>query len=223
MQKLKLKKKKKVISVEEQKTKSAKKLALAAVQKQLQLIKLKEWLVMAGFAGGAAILRAAMQPFPNIEPLTFFAVLSGWLFGKKKGFITGISALYISNFIVFGGQGPWTIYQSIGYGIAGFIGGFLRKKASVLETMFTMFIATIILQITFNLGWAFTMGFGIIGAFLTSIPFLLTHLISNTIFGIFLPATKRFIEKKGKFNEKEICEHVLNRFSALKHKLSKKH
>ena len=72
MQKLKLKRKtkKKEIVVVEKKSKTSQNLALAAVQKHLQAIKLKEWLVMAGFVGGSSLLRAGMQPFPNIEPLT---------------------------------------------------------------------------------------------------------------------------------------------------------
>ncbi len=212
MQKLKLKRKKKEIVVVKQKSKSAQRLALGALQKQLQLIKLKEILVMAGFVGGASVLRSFMQTWPNIEPLTFFAVLAGWLFGKKKGFFVGISSLYLSNFIVFGGQGPWTIYQAIGFGIAGFIGGFLRKKAKVVETVTAMFLATIVLQIVFNIGWSISMGFNVLLAFMTAIPFTITHLVSNSIFGLFLPVTKKFVNEKGRFDEKEICNNLLNRF-----------
>ena len=210
-QKLKLKQKKKKVIVVEQKSKSAQRLALSAVQKQLQLLKLKEWLVMAGFVGGAAFLRSFMQAWPNIEPLTFFAVLSGWLFGKKKGFLVGVSSLFVSNFIVFGGQGPWTIYQTIGYGIAGFMGGFLRKKATVFETVLVMFLATIALQIVFNVGWGLTLGGNILLPFITAIPFIITHLVSNSVFGLFLPAAKKLVNKMGRFDEKEICTHVLAR------------
>ena len=46
---LKQKQKKKQVIVVEQKSKSAQRVVLHAVQKQLQLLNLKEWLVMAGF------------------------------------------------------------------------------------------------------------------------------------------------------------------------------
>lgn len=223
MQKLKLKQKKKQkqIIIVEQKSKSAQKVAVHAVQKQLQVLKLREWLVIAGFVGGASLLRAGMQPFPNVEPLTFFAILAGWLFGKKKGFLVGISSLYISNFIVFGGQGPWSIYQAIGFGLAGFMGGFLRKKASIIETVTAMFLVTILIQIILNVGWALTMGFNIFLSFVTAIPFMLTHVISNSAFGLLLPKAKKFVNKHGKFDEKEIWNNVLARFKHLKHKLPK--
>ncbi|MBU1004257.1 MAG: hypothetical protein KJ561_00355, partial [Nanoarchaeota archaeon] len=103
-QKLVLKKKKKSKSKQEQKLSSSQKVALHAVQKQMQLLKLREWLVVIGFVFGGALLRIPMQAVPSAEPITFFAILSGWLFGKKKGFITGAAAGYMSNFLMFGGQ-----------------------------------------------------------------------------------------------------------------------
>jgi len=50
MQKLILKKKSK--RAQEQRLSSSQKLALHAIQKQMQLLKLKEWLIIAGFAVG---------------------------------------------------------------------------------------------------------------------------------------------------------------------------
>lgn len=211
-QKLKLKKKKKKeIIIVEQKSKTAQRLALYALQKQLQILKLKEWLVLMGFIFGAALLRVPMQALPNVEPLTFFAILAGWLFGRKKGFLVGVSSLYISNFLVFGGQGPWTIFQVIGYGITGFLGGFLRKKATIIETVVLVLIATLIMQIIFNIGWGLMFGVNIFIAFLTAIPFTLTHLISNSIFALFLPKVRKIVYEKGRFNEKELCIALINR------------
>src|SRR3989344_1371577 len=119
-QKLLLKQKRKLSEKTGQKLSSSQKVALHAVQKQMQLLKLREWLVVMGFVFGGALLRIPMQVVPSAEPITFFAILSGWLFGKKKGFITGALAGYLSNFLMFGGQGPWTIFQMLGWGIAGF-------------------------------------------------------------------------------------------------------
>jgi energy-coupling factor transport system substrate-specific component len=203
--------KEKEVDVVETTAKASQRLALRSLLQQLQIIKLKEWLVMAGFVGGASALRVGMQFWPNVEPLTFFALLSGWLFGKRKGALVGISSLYFSNFLVFGGQGPWTIYQAIAYGIAGFLGGFLRKKASVFETVGFMLVATVILQTIFNIGFALSVGGNILLAFVTGIPFLIPHVISNSVFGLFLPLGKKLVDKVGRFNEKEICDNVLDR------------
>lgn len=212
-QKLIHKKTKKEKVVVDAKQKSSQRLAIAALQKQLQIIRLKEWLILISFIFGAALLRVPMQAVPSAEPLTFFAILAGWLFGRKKGFLAGASSLYISNFLMFGGQGIWTLFQAIGFGAAGFIGGFLRKKASVFEAVIYMIIATLIFEIVINIGSLFMFPFSIFTLFLTALPFTLIHLISNSIFALFLPITKKVIYEKGKFNEKELCTSLIDRYS----------
>ena len=102
----------------------------------MQVIKLKEVLALLGFSIGAAALRAAMQEFPSVEPITFFSILAGWQFGRKKGFMVGATSLYISNFLVLGGQGPWTPFQMAGFGIAGYLGGFLNNCCTVFAIVF---------------------------------------------------------------------------------------
>ncbi len=202
----------KEVVIVEQKSKSAQSVALHALQKQLQVLSLKEWLVILGFIFGAAALRVPMQAVPSAEPLTFFAVLAGWLFGKKKGFLAGASSLYVSNFLVMGGQGPWTAFQAAAFGIAGFLGGFLRKKSKVWETLVVVAISTLAFELIMNLSSAIFLPFGILTLFYTAIPFMTTHIISNSIFALFLPKAKEFIYEKGKFNEREICEKAIEKF-----------
>ena len=211
--KLRLKKKKEQKS--EQKLSSFQKVSLYALQKQKQAIELKEWLVVAGFIGIASMLRALMQGLPNVEPLTFFAVLAGWLFGKKKGAIVGMSSLYVSNFFVIGGQGPWTIIQAAAFGIAGFLGGFLRKNSTVFETVVVMFVSSLISQIIFNIGWGILIGFNILLAFATGLIFTIIHIVSNTIFGLFLPKARKFVYEKGDFNEKELCDQYISHINSI--------
>lgn len=214
-QKLKLKLKKKEKQETKQKLNQKQRLALHALQKQLQILKLKEWLIIIGFIGGAALLRIPMQAAPNVEPITFFAILAGWLFGKKKGFLTGASAGYISNFFVFGGQGPWTIFQVLGWGLAGFLGGFLRKKSKVFEVVIMAAIATLLYQLIVNTAWAFmlskVLSISIFISFLTALPFILPQLISNSVFALFLPKARKIIYEKGHFNEKELCANLISR------------
>jgi len=207
-----------------QKLSSKQKLALHAVQKQLQLLKLKQWLVIAGFIGGASALRVPMQAIPSAEPITFFAILAGWLFGKKKGFITGASAAYLSNFLMFGGQGPWTIFQALAWGLAGFLGGFIKdikpKKnyflywaKAIIPVMLIAVLATLIFEITLNISWAFFMPYSIFALLLSGIPFLLVHLTSNVSFALLLPFARKLVYEKGKFNEISICNSIINRLN----------
>ncbi len=221
--KQKRKSKKKKVIVVEQKSTSAQKVALHALQKQMQVLSLKEWLLLIGFVFGAALLRVPMQAVPSAEPLTFFAILAGWLFGKKKGFLVGASSLYVSNFLVMGGQGPWTLFQALGFGIGGFLGGFLRKKSRIWEAIVMIAIGTLIFEIIMNLSSAIFFPAGILTLFFTATPFILVHLVSNSIFALFLPKAKELIYEKGKFNERELCEKALKKFKDSKiYKLTKR-
>lgn len=213
-----LKKKKK--SLEKAGLKSEQKMALHALQKQKQILELKEWLFIMGFIGIGSLLRVPMQAFPNVEPLTFFALLTGWLFGWKKGAMAGASSLYISNFLVFGGQGPWAIFQVIGYGLVGFLGGFLRKKSTLLEVLLITLIATITLQLIFNLGWSIIIGFNFLAAMVTGFIFTITHVVSNLVFATLLPKVRKIVYESGKFDEKQLCANLI---AELTNRVPKKH
>jgi len=217
-QKVVLKKKSK------QKLASNQRVALHAVQKQLQFLNLKEWLMVIGFTFGASLLRIPMQAFPSVEPITFFAILAGWLFGKKKGFISGAGAAYASNFFMFGGQGPWSLFQALGWGVAGFLGGFLRNikpeksyikfwLKSIVPVLLITILATLVFEISVNLGSLFMFPYSVFTLFLTALPFLLVHTVSNIIFSIFLPLARKIVYEKGGFNEKELCNTIISRIS----------
>ena len=47
-------------------------------------------------------------------------------FGARAGFLTGAVSAFVSNFIF--GQGPWTPWQMLAFGLAGFLAGLLHEK-----------------------------------------------------------------------------------------------
>jgi len=149
-------------------------------------------LLLFGAVGG----RAAMQGFPSIEPVTFFAFLVGALFGSRVGFMFGAKAMLLSNFLVLGGQGFWTPFQMLGMGIAGALGGLLRDRISFKRAAFLVVAATIAYEAIMNLSWALVFGIYLLPlTFLTALPFSVAHLSSNAVFGAFLPKAKGGLEK----------------------------
>lgn len=217
IQELKLKQKKKDKQQTKKELNASQRVAIRALQRQLQILKLKELLLLIGFTVGAALLRVPMQVVPSAEPLLFFAVLSGWLFGKNKGFAVGAGSLYISNYFMFGGHGPWTLFQAVGFGIAGWLGGLLRKKASYPEVIIIVLTGTLIFEIIMNAATPFmlptALSTTIFMAFALALPFTIVHLASNFVFALALPSAKRFVEKNGGFNEKDICVALLNKYN----------
>lgn len=207
--KLKQKKRSRIKETTVQKSGAKEKVALHALQKQLQVLKLREAIILASFILGAGLLRVPMQAVPSAEPITFFALLAGWLFGKKKGFLVGAGALLTSNFFVFGGQGPWTIFQLVGFGAAGWIGGYLNEKSGYIKSISAAIVATFVFEIVINAFSFFIFPTGWL-VFITAIPFMTMHLVSNVIFSLALPKARKFIHEKGQFNEKAMATELVS-------------
>lgn len=87
----------------------------------------------------AAVARVPFAMIPNVQPTTFLVMISGYVFGARVGFLVGCLAAVLSN--VFLGQGPWTLWQMLSWGLAGCSGGLLsfllerdRERVPLLHT-----------------------------------------------------------------------------------------
>ncbi len=135
-------------------------------------------------------------------------MLGGWLFGRKKGFLIGASSLYISNFFVFGGQGPWTLPQLFCFGVAGWLGGLVGKKLNFIKSIFVMLLATVFFELVMNAYSAIFFGGNLLLALVTALPFSLTHLVSNAVFALALPFFAQRLVREG-FHEKEFITNAI--------------
>lgn len=72
-----------------------------------------------------AVARLPFAAIPNFQPVTFMVIVSGFVFGPGAGFMVGSTAALVSNFFL--GHGPWTLWQMLGWGLAGISAGLLRK------------------------------------------------------------------------------------------------
>jgi energy-coupling factor transport system substrate-specific component len=76
--------------------------------------------MVATLAALAALGRVAFAPLPNVKPTTDIVFLAGYVLGGAPGFAVGALAALSSN-LVFG-QGPWTPWQMVGWGVIGVLG-----------------------------------------------------------------------------------------------------
>ena len=86
-------------------------------------------LVALGAAG-----RAAFAFAPAFKPVAAIVIVAGAAFGCESGFVVGAMTAFISNF--YFGQGPWTPWQMLGFGLVGFFAGLLfarRARPSLLS------------------------------------------------------------------------------------------
>lgn len=76
--------------------------------------------LVAALAALAVAGRLVLTPLPNVVATTDIAFITGLALGAAPGFAVGALAAPISN--VWLGQGPWTIWEMAGWGMAGLAG-----------------------------------------------------------------------------------------------------
>ena len=84
-------------------------------------------LVLLAVLCALAVASRAVVPFPNFKPIFGVIMIAGMAFGPQSGFLVGAVSAFASNFIL-GGQGPWTPWQMMAYGVAGLLGGWMYRQ-----------------------------------------------------------------------------------------------
>lgn len=79
--------------------------------------------LVAALAALAIAGRIAFAAFPNVKPTTDIVIFAGLALGAAPGFAVGALAALVSNF--WFGQGPWTPWQMVGWGLCGVLGAVL--------------------------------------------------------------------------------------------------
>jgi energy-coupling factor transport system substrate-specific component len=85
----------------------------------------KEVALVAMLGTVSAVLRVPFAVIPNVQPCTYLIICAGYVFGPVAGFMIGAVTALVSNFFL--GQGPWTPYQMLAWGLAGFSAAYIRR------------------------------------------------------------------------------------------------
>lgn len=89
----------------------------------------RELVLLAVMTALAVAGRAAFYWLPQFKPVCAIVILTAVAFNAGAGFITGAAAGLISN--MFFGQGPWTPWQMLGFGLVGYLGGLMFYNREV--------------------------------------------------------------------------------------------
>ncbi len=90
--------------------------------------------------------RSVFYMAPQFKPVAAIVIVAGICFGGEAGFLVGAITAFVSNF--FFGQGPWTPWQMVAFGLIGFISGLLFKKSKSINIPMLCifgFLATLII------------------------------------------------------------------------------
>jgi energy-coupling factor transport system substrate-specific component len=110
-------------------------------------IEARELVLLAVLAAIAAVGRIPFASIPSVQPTTFVIMISGLVFGAESGFMIGVIAALASNMIL--GQGPWTPWQMMAWGLVGLTAGLLNQSR---------LMATLHGKIIFGIVWGFLFG-----------------------------------------------------------------
>jgi energy-coupling factor transport system substrate-specific component len=175
----------------------------------------REVAVVGALAAVGAAGRVLFAAVPGVQPATFIVILAGYIFGAEPGFMVGALTALLSN--IFLGQGPWTPWQMLAWGLAGVSGGWLsavmKRKVRIIP------IAALCTAWGFLFGWMMNFWFWLsfvypltfrsyIASNLTSFWFDLFHAAGNLFFAILLtvPVATMLLRFRERFTVEYVVE-----------------
>lgn len=150
--------------------------------------------------------RMIFAMIPGFKPVTALVIITAIYFGKEAGFITGALSAVLSNF--YFGQGPWTPFQMLTWGLIGWVAGMLAKK--LVDNKIYLSIYGFLAGISFSLLmdiWSTLWMYGLfnlsryITSVATALPYTALYAVSNVIFLLLLtkPIGKKLERIKTKY------------------------
>ena len=134
--------------------------------------------------------RAALSMLPQFKPSLALIIITGACFGGAKGFLAGALCGFVSNF--FFGQGPWTPWQMLAFGLCGYLSGLLFENGFLKKTRTALsifgFLATILVYgVIVNVGslliyQPYPTAGALLSSVLMGLPFDLLHAASTVFF-----------------------------------------
>jgi energy-coupling factor transport system substrate-specific component len=156
-----------------------------------QTVSAQELSLVAALAALATASRVLFASLPNVKPVTFIVLVSGVALGPGPGFMVGAASALVSN--LFFGQGPWTPWQMLGWGLVGAVGGLLGRGGR-LPSRWELVVIGGLLALAFD--WLVTLWTflafttrtwpALIALYAQGLPFDLAHVAATCLFaGVF--------------------------------------
>ena len=135
---------------------------------------------------------------PFFKPITAITIITAVYIGSEAGFLTGSLSALVSNF--YFGQGPWTPFQMLAFGLIGFFAAFLSgimKKSRgflIFYGVMSGVLYSLIMDVWNVISYNSTFNLSLYCAsVLAALPHTLLYSVSNFIFLWFM--AKPFGEK----------------------------
>lgn len=124
---------------------------------------------------------------PAFKPVTAMVVISALYMGGEAGFLVGALTAVVSNF--YFGQGPWTPFQMLAWGLVGLLAGVFAKPLKKHRLLLCAYgvlagVAYSLMMDVWTVCW-YDGGFNpslYLTALVASLPHTLAYAVSNVIF-----------------------------------------
>lgn len=124
---------------------------------------------------------------PFFKPVTAITIITAMYLGGESGFLVGAMSAILSNF--YFGQGPWTPFQMLAWGLIGLIAGYFANKLKKNRIFLFIFgvlsgvVFSFIMDIWTVMWYNGTFHVGLyLSAILSAIPHTILYAFSNFIF-----------------------------------------
>ena len=144
-------------------------------------------IIVAVMTAISVIGRFIFTAIPAFKPITAVVVITAVYLGGEAGFLTGALSALISNF--YFGQGPWTPFQMLAWGMIGLLAGLLSaplKKSRIALSLYGIFagaaysfIMDIWSVVWYNGAFSLTL---YTAALATALPHTIIYAVSNVVF-----------------------------------------
>ncbi len=131
--------------------------------------------------------RCLFAALPSVKPVAAIVIIAGMALGAEDGFMVGAMTALLSNF--YFGQGMWTPFQMLAWGIVGLLAGLLAKplrRSPVLLGVYGAF-AGVLFSALMDVWTVLFHGQGFelaryAAAMLSSAQVTVTYAVSNVVF-----------------------------------------
>ena len=147
-------------------------------------------LVLSSITLVAAASRVALEPFPNVQPLTVMCLVVGGTLGARRGMAFAVIATLLSNLVL--SNGWWTLFQASGWALIALAGSKLAVVSENKIQMKRLVLVSAISSLLF--GWWVSLSIWTpgMGAFefaiylLNGLPFDAMHVLASIVSAVWI-------------------------------------
>ena len=150
-------------------------------------IRTRRLVIVAVMTALSVLGRFIFAALPGFKPITAIVIVTAIWMGPECGFMVGTLTAVISNF--YFGQGPWTPFQMMAWGLIGLTAGLLSKPLKKSRILLSVYgaLSGIFYSCFMDIWTVLWYGEGMAwdlykAALITALPYMVSYAVSTVVF-----------------------------------------